>query len=175
MNLDYTNLDGLRDWAAGVMGGRAPDYVIGDPPNPYLRRWWIVPRNEGCNVYLHEILRSDDDRAGHDHPWANRSYLIDGGYQEVIYYRQTPWVEMGRFERKAGDYLFREAEDTHRLIVPEGGRCISLFMTGPKVRDWGFWCPGDPGSAVRQEPRFVPWQEFTGGEHGELVGQGCGV
>lgn len=165
MNLAYASLDDLRLWAASVME-RKPDFVIGDPADPYMRRWFVVPRNEGCNVYLHEILRSDDDRAGHDHPWANRSYLIDGGYEEAVYYRHSPWLEMGRFERKAGDYLFREAEDTHRLIVPEGGRCVSLFMTGPKVREWGFWCPNGE--------RWVHWEAFTGGEHGELVGAGCG-
>lgn len=163
--LSYANLDEMQAWAAGVMA-RAPDFIIGEAANPYLRRWWVIPRNEGCNVYLHEILRSDDDRAGHDHPWPNTSYIIDGGYTEITYYQQQPWAEAYRLERVAGDCVTRLATDTHRLIVPDGGRCVSLFMTGPKVRDWGFWCPNGE--------RFVPWQVFTGGENGELVGRGCG-
>jgi len=163
--LHYATLSQMVEWAACIMA-RTPDYVIGPVDNPYLRRWWIIPRNEGCNVYLHEILRSDDDRAGHDHPWLNTSYILAGGYTEVTYYREQPWLEAYRYERKAGDSVTREAGDTHRLIVPDGGCCISLFVTGPKVREWGFWCPNGRG--------FVPWQQFTGGEHGEIIGRGCG-
>jgi hypothetical protein len=159
------NLGDMQVWALGIITMRAPDFVIGPADNPYLRRWWIIPRNPWCNVYLHEILRSDDDRAGHDHPWPNTSLLIDGGYEEVIYDEFSPWLEYQRVERKAGDTIVRQATDTHRLIVPDGGRCISLFMTGPKEREWGFWCPDGKG--------WVHWQKFTGGEHGELVGQGC--
>jgi len=162
--LAYADLDQMREWAAGVMI-RAPDYVIGPAENPYLRRWWIIPRNVGCNVYLHEILRSDDDRAGHDHPWHNTSYLIDGSYDEVTYYSQTPWQQAYRFTRNAGESIVRNPQDTHRLIVPEGGRAVSLFVTGPKVRNWGFWCENGE--------RWVRWEDFTGGENGELVGRGC--
>lgn len=162
---DYSSIEDVQAWARARMQ-RHPDFVIGDPERPYLRRWWIVPRNEGCNVYLHEILRSDDDRAGHDHPWANTSFLIDGEYEEVLFDPLEPWREARRVRRVAGDVARREATDTHRLIVPEGGRAISLFMTGPKVRDWGFWCPDGRG--------WVHWRDFTAGEAGELVGRGCG-
>jgi hypothetical protein len=153
--IDYANLEDMQVWARGKMQ-RSPDFVIGDPDKPYLRRWWIIPRNEGCNVYLHEILRSDDDRALHDHPWENTSYLIDGGYLEI-----TP---DGEFQRGPGDIVTRQATDSHRLIMPDGGKAISLFMTGPKVRDWGFHCPNG----------WVHWRDFTGGANGELVGRGCG-
>ena len=84
---------------------------------------------------LHEILRSDDDRAGHDHPWSNTSYIIDGGYDEVVYYRDQPWQEAHVLSRKPGEWVSRDARNTHRLIVPAGGRCVSLFLTGPKVRE----------------------------------------
>lgn len=163
--LAYATLAEMQAWAAGIMA-RAPDFVIGPADNPYLRRWWIIPRNEGCNVYLHEILRSDDDRAGHDHPWANTSFVLEGEYEEVLYSVPSPWVELGREVRRAGACVSREAIHTHRLIVPEGGRAVSLFMTGPKVREWGFWCADGQ--------RWVHRQDFTGGEHGELVGRGCG-
>lgn len=163
-NLAYASIADMRAWAAAIMQ-RAPDFVIGEAENPYLRRWWVIPRNELCNVYLHEILRSDDDRAGHDHPWMNTSVLIDGGYEEITYFRQQPWLEAYRLTRGAGDVVSREATDTHRLIIPEGGRAVSLFITGPKVRDWGFWCPNGE--------RFVHWRTFTGGENGEIVGRGC--
>lgn len=163
--MNYAKIEDIQAWARGKMQ-RSPDFVIGPEDAPYLRRWWIVPRNEGCNVYLHEILRSDEDRAGHDHPWANTSFLIEGAYDEVVYSPSKPWEPLGTLQRVAGDRVTREATVTHRLIIPEGGRAVSLFMTGPKLREWGFWCPDGKG--------WVHWRDFTAGEHGEIVGRGCG-
>ena len=65
--MEYATIDDLAKWAETIMA-REPDFVIGDN---YLRRWWVIPRNEFCSVYLHEINASDDDRAFHDHPWEN--------------------------------------------------------------------------------------------------------
>jgi hypothetical protein len=42
---------------------RAPDQVIGGRERPYMLRWYLIPRNRFCNIYLHHFLRSDDDRA----------------------------------------------------------------------------------------------------------------
>ncbi|AGH48734.1 hypothetical protein G432_05035 [Sphingomonas sp. MM-1] len=151
-SLGGIHLDDLQAWARAKMQ-RRPDFVIGDD---YLRRWWIVPRNEGCNVYLHEILHSDDNRALHDHPWDNTSYVIDGVYIEI-----TP---AGSFYRGAGSIVTRRATDAHRLVVPPGGRAVSLFMTGPKLREWGFHCP----QGWRQ------WQDFVDARDAGQVGRGCG-
>lgn len=145
----------LALWA-GVEMIRKPDFVIGPADNPYLRRWWIIPRNEHVNIYLHEILRSDDDRALHDHPWSNTSLLLEGRYIE-----HTP---DGSFERVAGWMGSRSADAAHRLEILPGERAVSLFLTGRKVRDWGFLCPGG----------WVHWRDFTAGDNGELVGRGCG-
>ena len=38
------------------------DLVVGGDADPYLRRWWLIPRNRIFNVYLHHFMRSDDDR-----------------------------------------------------------------------------------------------------------------
>ena len=152
--MGYTaTLEDLQAWAREVMASREPDFVIGDN---YLRRWWIVPRNDGCNVYLHEINKSDDDRALHDHPWANTSMLLFGSYVE-----HTP---DGRFVRTADDVVAREAEAAHRLEVIPGEAAISLFITGPKVRDWGFHCPNG----------WVPWADFVDDRDKGQIGKGCG-
>ncbi len=76
----YASLEDMQAWAARTME-RTPDLTIGAPA--YLERWWIVPRNQQQNVYLHRILRDDDDRALHDHPWENVSYVIAGRYREI--------------------------------------------------------------------------------------------
>lgn len=150
-------LEQMQAWAAALMASRAPDFVIGDD---YLRRWYVVPRNPFANVYLHEIRRSDDDRALHDHPWPNTSVLIAGRYFEY-----TP---EGCFVRAAGDVVSREASALHRLEVTAdaagGNPAISLFITGPKVREWGFACPQG----------WVPWWEFTAVGDASKTGRGCG-
>lgn len=157
-----TDLPTLQLWAADYML-REPDFIIGPPDNPYLRRWWIVPRNPLSNVYLHEILRDDDDRAGHDHPWYSRTLIIQGGYREICYDPAQPWMIADTVTRREGDTIDRSACATHRLVLPEGGRCVTLFTTGPVLRDWGFWCEG----------RWVPWREFTDPDNPGLVGRGC--
>ncbi|MDH4746646.1 hypothetical protein OMP43_21705 [Sphingomonas sp. CBMAI 2297] len=149
----YASPADLAAWAAGIMQ-TPPGFVIGRPA--YLERWYIVPRNEQQNVYLHRILRDDDDRALHDHPWANTSLLISGAYREI-----TP---EGTFLREAGAIVHRPAEALHRLELIDGAPCVSLFFTGPKVREWGFDCPEG----------WVHWKDFTGGIAGEVVGRGCG-
>lgn len=146
------SLEDMQAWAARIMQ-REPDFIIGDN---YLRRWWVIPRNEQFNVYLHEILRSDDDRALHDHPWANSSWVLDGAYIEHL-----PCG--GKVTRRAGDFVTRDAEALHRLEIPEGGRALSLFITGPKVREWGFACPQG----------WRHWRDFVGEDTGQ-VGRGCG-
>ena len=147
------DLAGMQRWAEGLMAGRPPDFVIGDD---YLRRWWVIPRNNFANQYLHDIRRSDDDRAFHDHPWHNTSFLIFGSYIE-----HTP---DGRFVREAGDVIERPAHALHRLELIPGERAISLFSTGPKVREWGFDCPHG----------WVHWQDFTSAEDSSKTGRGCG-
>lgn len=156
MKPEYTTPDEMRDWANAIMQSREPDFIIGPADNPYLRRWWVIPRNEGCNVYLHEILRSDIDRALHDHPWPNTSMLIDGGYIE-----HTP---DGAFERTAPWIGSRDAEALHRLEIADGGRAVTLFITGPKVREWGFACPNG----------WVHWRDFVDPNDSGQVGRGCG-
>lgn len=146
------SLQDMQAWAAQIMQ-REPDVIIGDN---YLRRWWVIPRNNHHNMYLHEILRSDDDRALHDHPWKNISWVIDGGYIEHL-------PDGIAIERRAGDIVQRHAEALHRLEIAEGGRALSLFITGPKVREWGFACPQG----------WRHWRDFVG-EDTTQVGRGCG-
>ena len=70
----------LADRLIAHVSRRAPDFQIGGSVNPYCNRWWVIPRNRWFNIYLHEFVRDDDDRALHDHPWWNISIVLRGGY-----------------------------------------------------------------------------------------------
>lgn len=138
-----------------TVSSRAPDFVIGDPANPYLVRWWLRrDREHGCE-YLHQILRDDDDRALHDHPWASTSIILSGTLREIL--------PGGERLLTPGSITSRAATDAHRLEVVEGP-VWTLFITGPVERDWGFYCPRG----------WVPWWEFVDTQNPGLPGKGCG-
>lgn len=140
---------------------RAPDFVIGGSENPYLRRWYVIPQNRWFNFYLHNMLRDDDDRALHDHPWWNVSVVLKGGYLEWLSHRGDP---VNVAWRGPGSVVFRRAVVAHRLALGyEGKSSWSLFITGPKIRSWGFHCPQG----------WRSWQEFCAPGDSGRVGRGC--
>lgn len=124
---------------------REPDLVIAPDGNPYLYRWHLTPRNSQANVYFHIQIADDPERPLHDHPWDNFSVVLSGGYDEI--WNPSPERENvnDEFVRKfrKGDTVSRRANEAHRLLLPPGVEySMTLFSTGPKVRDWGFWYPG---------------------------------
>ncbi|WP_081630737.1 hypothetical protein [Thioalkalivibrio sp. ALE16] len=142
----------LSGWARRYMNRRPPDFVIG---NDYLRRWYVIPKNRLFNVYLHAVIKSDDDRALHDHPWlGNMSWVLSGCYREHM--------PNGSRLLEGGSRVFRGARSPHRLEVV-ASPVLSLFITGPKVREWGFHCPNG----------WRHWKEFTAPDDSGKVGRGC--
>jgi hypothetical protein len=147
-------------WWRRLAEKRPPDFVIGTPEDPYMRRWYLIPRNNWFSMYVHHFLHSDDDRALHDHPWWNLSILLEGQYTEHtigdggVHHREI---------YKAGDWKFRFAKSAHRVELHRG-ECWTLFVRGPVIREWGFHCPGG----------WRHWTEYSKpGSKGE-IGPGCG-
>lgn len=99
----------------------------------------------------------------------------------------TRWVEKHR--RGSGDIVFRSAKSAHRIelhqdikavyaSLNDGGielayerseiPVITLFITGPRIREWGFLCPQG----------WRHWRDYvapgTGqGTSGSEIGKGC--
>lgn len=177
---------------------RAPDRIIGDDPErPYLLRWWLTPwsnyeRDEAkrtwrdklkaslFHIYLHNILRSDDDRALHDHPWWNVSIVLAGGYWEhmpppkTITKAITAAIDGTDLRitdtdfaiwRGPGSIVFRRATALHRLEIEKGSPhgAWTLFITGPRIREWGFACPQG----------WRHWRIFTSPLDPGRIGRGC--
>lgn len=174
----------LRAFVERRISRRPPDFVIGSPDDPYLQRWWLIPRNPIFNLYAHRILRDDDDRALHDHPWWNVSIILRGGYVEVTnpYLGKYPpgigtldefcddlyFYACNRTEFKTGALIRRGAAYAHRIELKrdDAGRLIpalTLFITGPRMREWGFFC----------KKGWIPWQRFTATDNPGEVGRGC--
>jgi hypothetical protein len=133
---------------------RTPDFIVGGAADPYLLRWWLIPRNRWLNVYLHHFLRSDDDRALHDHPWWNVSVILKGAYVEH--------TTAGAQRYAAGDVKARLGKTAHRIELTDGP-CWTLFITGPRFREWGFHCPNG----------WRHWGDFTSPINKGEVGRGC--
>lgn len=143
-----------------VMLERGPDFIIGGEDDPYLLRWWVIPRNRFFNVYLHRFLRSDDDRALHSHMYVNCSVLLQGAYTEHT-------IAAGGIHNRAiramGAVVCRLPSSFHRVELHDGP-ALTLFITGPRVREWGFACA---------EAGFVPWHKFVDTKDAGSVGKGC--
>jgi hypothetical protein len=154
----------------GGCGGNLfrPDLVIAPDGEPYLYRWYLLPRSEEANLYFHIQVGDDPVRPLHDHPWDNHSVILAGGYDEVWMspYDNTRFAPVCREFRK-GACIARKAEEAHRLLLPDGiTYTMTLFTTGPKVRDWGFWYEDgwhshtrhvdqrDPGRHVYEEEKL---------------------
>jgi len=151
--------DAMLSMVKQVMASRLHDFRVGPDDNPYLLRWWLK-RSPESSVYIHLFLKSDDDRALHDHPWDSVSLVLDGRYVEV-----TPEGSIPRF---AGDVIFRKAAEPHRIEIADGETAVTLFITGPRQREWGFHCGEDtPAGGWR------PWQDFV--KPGDIggIGRGC--
>lgn len=123
---------------------RRPDMIIAPDGDDYIFRWHLIPRREvGANVYLHLQVADDPERPLHDHPWDNQSVILAGGYREV--YVEAPALIWNERERdcREGRVVQRRAEEAHRLfLLPGCHYTISLFSTGPVIREWGFWFDG---------------------------------
>lgn len=107
----------------------------------YLERWYIIPRNRWFNVYLHKFSGSDDGRALHDHPWWSVSVLLKGSLWEVTPHPEyKDWTKYRRVRRLIP--RFRRATALHRIVKPDHPEpAWTLFITGPRRREWGFQCP----------------------------------
>lgn len=176
---------------------RKPDFYVGGKTNPYMLRWWVIPRNKWFNIYLHKFLRDDEDRAAHNHPWVSWSFILKGSYTEyrpikflnsfsgkveIIGYETEVFKRFSFIRRKADYYHRIELFKDKQYIPREDGLGIqrreedsmplkfyaprsvwTLFITGPKIQDWGFLCPHG----------FRRWQDFVHPDDKGAVGPGC--
>lgn len=121
---------------------RPPDVVINGIENgeEYLRRWHLIPRNRFLNIYLHHFVGDDPGRDFHDHPWGSLSICLKG---RMIESYDPDWgapasvLEYRTRIIRPGSIIYRKPSFLHRIDQILSGTW-TLFITGPKVREWGF-------------------------------------
>lgn len=138
------------DWMASrviAVAQKTPYTHLGD----YMHRWWLAgqPKDSesaGWAVRVHHILRSDHDRALHDHPWNNASLVLRGGYWEV-----TPGLYQRDFEMCGGNVgqLPDWSQAVHAAVTQAQGGHFSRGGIEDLASAGVFW--RGPGSFVSRE------------------------
>ncbi len=128
----------------GIGGFLTRRRITGLDGSDYLIRRYLLPRNKLFNVYLHQFLGSDDDRALHDHPWYSFSCVLSGRLIEHCADGSIREIRRGQFTLRTPNYL-------HRIELPAGETATTIFITGPVTRTWGFVCPQG----------WMPWNEYS--------------
>ncbi|RQS39845.1 hypothetical protein DIE01_16150 [Burkholderia sp. Bp8990] len=138
----------------------------------YMERYWLrqPPGHDantstydrsktGIGARVHRILRSDNDRHLHDHPWPTISIILRGGYWEILPAMQCQDPSLDpylwrRVWRGPGSIVFRRAHHRHRIELPDGRDSWSLFIMGRYTKQWGFYT----------REGFVYWRTYLGEE-----------
>ncbi len=133
----------LPEAGAKLNGGIRITVMTDDGTGPVTWRRPIARllQKLGVAVRVHEILRSDEGRDPHDHPWSFVTVILKGGYFETRY--DDNGKEVSHKWHGPGSILFRRAHDWHRLTLPNGMVATTLFITGPKLQGWGFNVRGE--------------------------------
>lgn len=125
----------------------------------YLRRWflWGDSGDDGSRTKarwcLHKIVRSDDDRHPHTHPWPWQTLVLAGGYTDEQY-NQTAWGRAGPtyVHMGVGSFARRRCSHLHRVIIT-GKPSWTLVRMEPKIAEWGF---------VGEDNQWVHHREYLG-------------
>lgn len=97
----------------------------------YLYRWYVI-RTEPFALFVHRFVRSDEDRALHDHPWNFIVIPIWRGYREHN-------VKGVRRVLPILGIRYRRARYRHKVELIDGKPAWSLFIRFRYRRVWGFW------------------------------------
>lgn len=121
---------------------------------PYLERYYLFLKERErfpFNVFLHKFLKSDPDDV-HDHPWPYATLILKGGYWEWIPIFDSVGRKTGEIQHWRGPGHFRicSATSYHRIELDPNITAWTLFMPGPKQREWGFLVKN----------KWVQWQEY---------------
>lgn len=101
-----------------------------DDPAPIMRRWTLL-ETPLFGIKIHHILRSDPLKRGfHDHPWSFVSLCLGSRYIDNIL------GPGGRIRQKTKRLVFHKSTTPHRIELPSGAKCWTIFITGPRRNDW---------------------------------------
>lgn len=138
----------------------------------YLRRFYIwrsrwIGKNWG-ELYLHKIVRSDDDPDPHTHPWKFSTLVLKGKYRDerwLFNIDRNNGAPLGRVRWTAGDETLtagclrhRDHEHIHRVRLDEEDAppTWTLVKTGPYQYDSN----ADADWSFVTQDSYVSWRKY---------------
>lgn len=179
----FASYPGLVDWVIRRAQRTPYSHIMSaDGQSRYMGRWWLF--NPYCkdaqgnatparwawlpSMRVHHIMRPDQDRDLHDHPWNARTIVLRGWYSEERpvdeFFYNPGWTGQVERDGEMRDVFMRRAGYTGRLLfgqyhrisaVSEGG-VWTLFITWRYRGTWGFLVDG----------KKVPWRTYLGIDKG---------
>lgn len=121
--------------------------VVGNPECPMMHRTGFalggktpLGRTGLFSVRLHRFCPNYADDHPHDHPWPFVTLVIKGSYIDIDRFGNRDLLRRGSFR-------YRPAQHAHRTFISREG-CMTIVITGPVIRQWGFWSEGNFYSAA---------------------------
>lgn len=110
----------------------------------------LVNKHVG-DLYLHNIIRSDDDPDPHDHPWGFTGFIISGGYLDESYSWQP-----------AHTYKVNNSPGFIKRFMPDGGYAmepthvpVAQFVSVPGMRLGPSYEHVKPLSIIRRKATHI--------------------
>lgn len=110
------------------------------------------------NIYIHQILKSDEEAHFHDHPWNFFSFILSGGYKERSSYSVDRWKQVHTNYFMKHSLVHHKRSDTHKLTLMTP--CVwTLVLTYGKHQTWGYqteagWIDFQSYRALKNEGKF---------------------
>jgi hypothetical protein len=99
--------------------------IVNCDGDPYLHRWYVF-QTRPISLFVHKFVRSDEDRALHDHPWPFLVIPIWRGYWEhserLIWSYRATYETGGKWEKIPGS------------LAPAPFRCRVRPILGTRLR-----------------------------------------
>jgi hypothetical protein len=98
------------------------------------------------NIYIHNILKSDEDAHPHDHPWHFLSFILWGGYSEAWLGAYEDWrfwkgYPLRVTKRVPGSIVYHNAKDFHQITLLKKSAWTLVFTFGKRRPSWGYQTP----------------------------------
>lgn len=103
----------------------------------HFRRWRLL-QTPLFGLYVHNILKSDEDKDPHDHPWWFVTLVLAGGYFEdrVSIYGDAK----SHHVHDRWSVASCRTTEFHKIRLM--GPTWTLVLTGPRIHDlWGYLTP----------------------------------
>lgn len=101
----------------------------------HFRRYRLL-NTPWFEIYIHHIMKSDEDDDMHDHPFSFKSLILSGAYRELCKLYPNFDVLITN-EYNVGDVISHCGEDIHKITLLTK-EVWTLVIASKRYRMWGY-------------------------------------